>query len=209
MSDGINLELDLRDFLRGMKLAERQFDHALARALSRTAFEIRDAERREAESIFDLTPRGAKFLAGPTAYRVKPARPGELVAEVAARPATAGILAKHVQGATLTAASGDTLKAGGKVAIPVEGLRGASGRIPARLTPVKLLAPGGAGFIRGGALLARVGRKGAKRLRMVLSLTPRAKIPARFDFHRVAAETARRVFPAKVREELAKVRGPK
>ena len=204
MSD-VKLELDTRNFLRGLRLAGPKFEQALARALTKSAFEIRDVARREAEGVFTLGGRGRQLLASPTAYKVTPARPNSLTATVEARPATAGILAKHVRGAVVGAGE-DTLAVSGQRAIPLPGLRGASGRVPKRLDPAQLLARGGKGFVRGNVLLQRIGRRSARAVRVLFTLTRTARIRPKFNFPRIALETARRVWPEKARREIERIR---
>lgn len=77
--------------------------------------------------MFTLGGRGRRLLAGPTAYKVTPASPSFLTATIEARPATRAVLFKHVTGATISAASGDSLVADRQLAIPLPGLRGGSG----------------------------------------------------------------------------------
>jgi len=205
MANEIRLEIDARSFLRSLDLAKREFDKAAARALTRVGYDVRDRLRTEAEGTFQLTSRGRALLTTPSAWKVTPAQTASLVATIEARPATAGILAKHAKGG-IFGVDADTLAVQGQRAIPIAGLRGASGRVPKRLDPAQLLARGGKGFVRGNVLLQRIGRRSARAVRVLFTLTPKARIPRRFHFEEIARDTARATLPDKLRSEIAKVR---
>jgi hypothetical protein len=202
----IRLDFDTRSFDRSLARAGDAIERAAARALTRASFDVRDALLREAEGGFDLTARGRTLLAGRTAWKLTAARPDSLFATIEARPATGAILVKHARGATIfPGADADSLLADAKIAIPVIP-RGGSGRVPKRLEPVAVRAPGGRGFVAKGLVLQRVGRRRSRALRVLYTLASRVRIPRRFRFEEVVRDTARTAVPAKVRREIEKLR---
>jgi hypothetical protein len=201
----IRLDFDTRSFERNLARAGDAIERAAARALTRATFDVRDRLRSEAEGVFDLTSRGRTLLTTPSAWKVTGARPGSLFATIEARPATGAILGKHGGATIFPGADADSLLADAKIAIPVIP-RGGSGRVPKRLEPVAVRAPGGRGFVAKGLVLQRVGRRRSRALRVLYTLASRVRIPRRFRFEEVVRDTARTAVPAKVRREIEKLR---
>lgn len=198
MVDSIRLELDLLSFLRALKLTEAEVDRAMAKALTRTAFEIRDAEGREVGSVFGFAGASTReFLAGRRAFRVQGATERRLEASIFPAPKTGKILEPHEKGAVIAAGEPGRLTIAKQLATPIALKRTARGRVRRR---------GKRTFVAGHAVLQRVGKGARSAVRVLFALVPRAKFSPRFDFYRVARETALREWPKKAREEFARVR---
>ena len=67
------------------------------------------------------------------------------------------------------------------------------------------MAKGGRGFVLGRAVVTRRGRGAASKLARLFALAKTIRIEPTFDFYRAAQDTARRVFPEKVRREMEKL----
>ncbi|HEY4659060.1 MAG TPA: hypothetical protein VIH11_06095 [Gemmatimonadaceae bacterium] len=199
MAETIRLELDTAAFARTLKLAESALNRALAKAITRTAFEVRDAEAAEAGRVFEFAgPSTREFLSGRRAFRIEGARPDRLEASIFPAPRTGEILEPHVRGAVIAGGEPHRFTIEKQLATPVALKRTARGRVRGRR--------GKRTFVAGRAVLQRIGKGARSTVRVLFALVPRAKLEPRFDFYRVARDTARRHFATKVREEMAKPR---
>jgi hypothetical protein len=204
MAAEIRLELDTVAFARSLRLAEQQLNAALAKAVTRTAFEVRDAEAVEVGRVFEFAGAATRrFLTQPTgsaaAFRVDGAKPDRLTASIFPAPRTGEILKPHVRGEVIRAGEPHRLTIEKQLATPVSLKRTARGRVRGRRSQRT--------FVAGRAVLQRVGRGARSAVRVLFALVPQAKLEPRFDFYRVAREAAQRQFAIKVREEIARVRG--
>ena len=198
MANTVRLELDTRAFARSLRLTAAEVERAMVKALTRTAFEVRDAEAAEVGRVFEFAGSSTRdFLAGRRAFRIEGAKPGKLEASIFPAPKTGAILKPHEKGATVTPEQGGRLVIEHALAVPVTAKRGARGRVGRRRKR---------SFVAGRAILERVGKGARSTVRVLFALTRSAKLEPRFDFYRVARDTARSQFPRKAREELAKVR---
>jgi hypothetical protein len=204
----VTITLDTTAFRRDLaRASDAIVRRVMPKAINRTAFEILDAERTEAAHSFMFAgPATRTYLAGRGSFRFDGATADKLEARITPRQQerAQAILAKQQRGATVTPGQDESIEAGGMLAIPVGARRGARGRVRSSELPGALLRKGGRGYIRGRALLVRNRRTGD--VRVMYALAPRVTIPARFDFYRVARETALREFPRKASEEFAKAR---
>jgi hypothetical protein len=213
MAETITVELDTRAFAASLRLTEQQVNAAMAKALRRTGFEIRDAEAARVGSIFKFAgPNTRAFLTRSSgsgqAFRFEHATPSKLEESIFPAPKTGRILRDHETGATIGAdtAAGQgavakrttRLAIEGMLATPVGAKRFASGRVGRRRSR---------SFIAGRAVLQRIGKGAASTVKVLFALTKSAKLDARLDFYRTARDVARVQFPRKAREELARVRG--
>jgi hypothetical protein len=206
---------------------------ALAKAVNRTAFEVRLDEGAEIRrSLTFAGPATEGFLAQ-RGVVFDAATAADLTAIVRPNTKTEPILFDQATGPTITAAdTNQRLGLRGDLAVPVNVKRGPRGRVAPSETPGRLLhrygRPGGKrrstrGVFAGTAsaqsqaTAARrvfVNRAGtvileaiAGTLRVLYALVPRAKLEARFDFLGAAERSARQHFPLKVEDELRKVLG--
>ena len=203
MADTVRLELDTAAFLRSLKLTEAEVQRAMAKALTRTAFEVRDAEAREVGSVFEFAGAATRgFLTRASgagaAFRVDGAKPNRLEASIFPAPKTGKILEPHQKGAVIAGGEPGRLTIEKQLATPVTLKRTARGRVRGRR--------GKRTFVAGHAVLQRVGKGARSAVRVLFALVPRAKLEPRFDFYRVARETAIREWPKKAREEFSRVR---
>lgn len=196
----ISLRLDDRELRRNIRrLSDTEARRVMADALNKTSFEVLDAEKAEVRRVFEFAGASTeRFLSGRGSFRFDGARPERLESHIMPAPKTEEILAPHQAGATLRPGKGQ-LSVAGKLAIPVV-KRGARGRVSKRYEPQTVLR--GRGFVAGRALLLRQ-RRG---VRVLFALAPSVKLEQRFDFYRVARETAVRVFPEKARRAWEKLR---
>ncbi len=186
----------------------------MATALNKTAFEILDAEKAHAKHVFTFAgPQTEQFIAGRGSFVFEGATPEKLEVAIQPRAKTGGeILAEHAAGATVTTAGDERLEFAGQLVIPSqrEGrIRTARGRVPKALLPAELLKARGKrgrtrGYRAGRFIFERVKGQREGKLRHVLA--PSVKLEPRFDFYRIARETAQRVFPQKARDAFAKIR---
>ena len=173
--------------------------HALAEAINKVSFEVLDAEEEHVRGVFK-GPQTERFLA--RGLRFEGARPSRLEATILARPGREPIFFEHAVGAEIAGGQETRLELGEELAIPVGQPRGASGRVPARRTPGRLLQEGKA-FVAGRAVLER--RRGG--VRVLYALAKRARLEARFRFIETVERTAREQFAAKVRRSIEKIGG--
>ena len=200
VADTVRLELDTAAFLRSLKLTEAEVQRAMAKALTRTAFEVRDAEAAEVGRVFEFAGASTReFLAGRRAFRIQGATERRLEASIFPAPKTGAILEPHQKGAVIAAGEPGRLTIEKQLATPVALKRSARGRVRGRRASKRT-------FVAGRAVLQRVGKGARSAVRVLFALVPRAKLEPRFDFYRVARDTAMRQFPQKAREELARVR---
>jgi|SRR5688572_7356987 len=223
----VTIQLDdasVRQVARNLDLAAKEIERALAKAINRTAFEILEAERAAAREAFPTaSDRGREFLSGRGSFRFEQATPASLTAKIYPNPvgraagATSGGVPRREEILLEVARGGLVLPSSRKLsvrrhtllAVPVGEARAArakSRRLPKRLTPALLLSDQGRGFIAGDTLLERRGRKRSSRVVALFALLPRTAFDRRDFFYRVAAETARRVFPTKAIEEMRRIR---
>lgn len=191
---------------RAIRDLERAGPAVFADALNRTAFEILDAEERAIRSAFTFAgPTTARFIA--RGFQFDKATRSRLRVVIRAKPRANALLLDHVVGAQIDATDGERLAFDRRLAVPIRAnvKRSARGKVPARVNPQKVTAPGGRGFVSrsGDAILQRFGPRGA-RVRVLFALVERAKLRVRFDHVKVAAETVRREFPAKARRAIQK-----
>lgn len=211
----IEIQLDTVSFFRSLGLTAAEMDRAAARAINKTIFEMRDAEAARVGSVFKFAGEATKgFLTRTSgsgqAFRFSLATPERLEASLFPAPKAGKLLAPHERGAQRTGGEPGQFTIEGQLATPIA--PGAqTGRSPGvlRKTSRGFLRKRAKGhsFIRGKAVLERIGTGKRSRLRVLFALTKSAKLEPRFDFYRVARDTARRVFPEKMRREMAKIRG--
>ena len=133
MAETIRLELDTAAFARTLKLAESALNRALAKAITRTAFEVRDAEAAEAGRVFEFAgPSTREFLSGRRAFRIEGARPDRLEASIFPAPRTGEILEPHVRGAVIAGGEPHRFTIEKQLATPVALKRTARGRVRGR-----------------------------------------------------------------------------
>lgn len=200
----IRLSIDDRDLRRSFRrLADREMPRVAAAALNKTAFDVLDAEKAHAKSVFEFAGSATeRFLSGAGSFGFEKATPSKLVVSIGPAKKAEQILAPHQAGSTLTPASPKRLVIEGQLATPVtEG-----GRIApagARVTARGRVRKGRRGkrFIVGRAVLERT-RAGVK---LIFALSPRFQLKPRFEFYRVAEQTARLVFSDKLRREIARL----
>lgn len=192
------------DVLRALRSLERAGPGVMADALNRTAFEILDDEERAIRASFKFASgTTARFMARGFAFQKATAT--RQVVRIAAKPKANELLVDHVKGSTIRAGR-ERLSFGGKLAVPVPAnvKRSARGRVPGRLRPSTVTAPGGKGFVspRGDVVLQRTGPRKARRVRVLFALIPSAKLEERFDHVEVAERTVRRVFADRARRAI-------
>lgn len=191
----ITVSIDTREFEAAAKRLGPRIGAAMAKALNRTAFELRDAESAETRKSFTLRRLrpGFKFD-GATAQRL----------EVVFRPQeqTEHYLAQHVAGGTVSPGEGpERLTVGGEFAVPVGIQLGPRGRVPERRAPAALLKAK-RGFIAKGVLFERRGRRKARENVALYALVPQIRLDPRFAFYTTAKRTAQVQFPIKARQEF-------
>lgn len=187
---------------------EVKMPNALKEALRKVGFEMASAEADETERVFHPSARGRTlFSKGFRPTRVTQTG-DEYEVIVHAKRATDKVLKYHVPGLDVayTAATVKKLEYHSSLAIPVDVQRDAStGKVKARMKPSKILAQG-RGYISpdGRRLYVRVGRGKAGAIKLAYSLVQHARNKPRFKFFEVAARTAGREFPKKVRYVVQK-----
>ncbi len=205
MPESITLDLDTADFRRRIRtLTDREVPRVLASAMNKVAFEILDAEKSEVASIFEFAGPGTKKFFQ-SSFRFNKARTDKLTAEIFPRDRIAPILEEHQAGDSISGQDSTRLTFRGMLAIPVGAKRGLRGRVPKRLRPSVVTAPGGKGFVQGRVIRQRKGKKRTP-TRILFALVPKARLDARFNFYRVARDTALREFPKKFKRVLEKIR---
>lgn len=187
-------------------LAAHGSDRATADALNRTAFDVLEAETAHVLDVFTFAgPNTERFVS--RSFRFRKATQDAPFVDVFPLRKGEEILRTHVRGELYGPSDVEKLEVetelGRMFAVPVGVKRGASGKVPARLDPVRLLGPGGRGFVSGNVLLRRRG-KARTPVEILYALVPRAKNPPDFRFYEVARDTVRRVFAAKAARAITK-----
>jgi len=211
------ITLDTRELRRNLvKLSNQEVGRAMARALSRTALDIREAEQEHIERTFPNAGASAgRFIAG---FRSFGAKPDSLVAYVTPRgtsPTGAPskseeILLQHREGATIGPSGRvERITFRGRLAIPVNIKRGARGRVGKRRTPSALTGPGGRGFLSndGDRIFVRTGKRRYP-IRLAYVLRDSADLDPTVEFYRVAQRTAEANFTPKAKREFERIRFP-
>jgi len=218
MADRISLRFPdarLRRLIRGAD--DKLLRRVMPRALTRTAYEVRDAETKEAERVFDFAgPSTRKIMASPGAFRVTAAHPDRLVAAIRPAPINEQIILDHVRGATARAEEGERLAFGSSLAIPVTAKRGATGRVKKTERPSEVVKTRDEpvqegdrrprGFRIGDLIILRTGRGTRSKTRILYALTKTARIRPTFRFVGVAIRAAKATFNQKAIEEFRRAR---
>lgn len=215
MAGAVSIRFDTRAFERDIRrLADVDVKRVMAKALNRTAFEMREAEATEARTSFQFAgSQTREFIASPKTFVFDGATPEKLEVRLYPRPAVAQILAQQALGEQIVPGKGDTGPVfEGEFAIPYQRekrLRTGRGRLPKGMTPQALLAKRGKrgrsrGYRAGKYIFERVKGEAKSKLRFVLVTS--ADLKPLFDFYGVARRTAERVFAVKAREEFDKLR---
>lgn len=207
---GRGIQVDDKRVRRALKdLARSGAPRALADALNRTAFEIREAAGDQVGKALEFKSGSTKsFLANPKSFLVDRASPNQLEAGVFAKDRAAAVLAIHEKGGTVTDDDGRTLSLGDKVAIPVSVKPNARGRVPKSKTPSALLGSGRAFISKSGrALVERKGGRKNPRYEVAYALVDQFEDDPRLGFLRTAEQVILRVFPEKVQRALEKLLG--
>ena len=94
----ILLKIDDSDVSRALDvLSKKTMAQIMAESLTKTAFDVADAERSHAAITFEYAgPSTRQFFVGKTSMFVKFARPHDLVATVEPKRATKKILREHI-----------------------------------------------------------------------------------------------------------------
>lgn len=204
MATGITLDSDeVRRRLR--ELTDREIPRFGAEVLNKVAFEVRDELAEEADRAFDFAgPSTQKFIS--RGWRFDKATPAKLEATIFPLRTTGEIIEDHVRGDTIRA-DGERLQFGGKLAVPIAAKRGRRGRVPKRLMPGTVTAPGGKGFVArdGRFILQRYGR-GGRSIRVLYALIDSAQLEPRFDFVGSVTRRARAEIGSKARRVFEKIR---
>lgn len=205
--------VDDREVQLGIRRLMAFGPRAMAEALNKTAFELRDAEADEALRAFDFSSAStAAFVASPRSFVFSPASESALVVEFKPKDRIARLLIDHMTGRTRKTQDAKSVQVGGRprqFAAPVNVQRSGRGSVPKSLSPGALLERGSlrAGakrrtvFVIGNALVQRVRGRG---LRTLYALATTVKIEQRLRYLEVARETVRREFPIKARVAWSK-----
>ncbi len=203
MAGLVSIKLNTAAFAQQIKrFGDVDVKRVLAKGLNRTVFEMRDAETAHVGKVFEFAgPSTRSFLTKSSgsgqAFRFSLAKPDRLEASLQPAPGTARLLEPHAFGDTIRGGDEKRLTIEGQIATPVAAKRSARGRVGKRR---------GRAFVAGRAVLQRVGKGARSTVKVLFALVPQAKLAPRFDFERVARDTAQRVLAQKVREEFAKIR---
>lgn len=203
----------------------------MAEALTKTAFDVADAERQHAALVFEYAgPTTRQFFVGKTSMFVRFARPHDLVATVEPKRKTKKILREHTDRRILSELrhlivthdqKGRPLSAT-KYAIPInDATRNMRGRVKRKLDPESLLKPrpGGKSAERGyinateTAIMLRKGKKRRSKRRPaprwkytipVYRLVEEPRNPPVYEFYKVAEVQARRNITRQVVKQFRK-----
>jgi hypothetical protein len=205
----VHLRVDTREVKDSLEALRKEGPKAIADALNRTAFEVLDAEAIEVRGAFPfMAPSAARFLT--RSFVFDKATPERLVITVKPKPGAPEFLAEHAFGDVIPA-DRDRLTFNGKLAVPINVKRGASGRVPKNQTPAAILRSG-KGFATPRAILKRTGNRSNRkdgRLRgttlMYLLLERPVRLKKSLHFFEVFAKTVRAQFPKKADRVLEKI----
>lgn len=232
----IQVRIDDRDVRRGLAALGPRMGAALAKALNRTAFDVLDAERAEAQRAFPKASlRGKQLVSGRGSFRFDAARANALAVHIRPNenvPRRLEILEEHERGGIITAGAGvPRLAVSSLLAVPINEARASRrsrGVVSKRFQLSTIFGEKGRGFRAGNVVLERVGvsrreRKaaghlfgnrtqaavhgfGRSRARALYVLVPQADLPDRFRWYETAQRVAVATFPRKAAEELDKFR---
>lgn len=192
----ISVRSNVKQMSKRLKgIQRKQIPFATSLAINDTAFAVR---KRIVERTYprSFQVRNRRFPG--QVFRVKKATKRRLIGSVYDRLGRAS-LALHAKGGTKR-------PRGGSLAVPSENIkRTASGKVGKARRPRNVIQSGKAfkGKIRKDrpAIFQRTGSKGRK-LKLLYTLEPSARLRARFPFYRDAANTARRSFPNNYRRAM-------
>ncbi len=199
-----------RALQRTLRRLRREEPRIAADTLNRVAFELREAEAKEVERVFEFAGASTqRFLASPRSFVFDKATASNPQVRFMPSRKAGPILADHEGGDTISASQGaKRLVLGDRLAVPIFAKRGARGKVIKGQSLGKVLAPGGRGFVRGDKVWQRATKRFAKKsgrsLRLLYVLIPRAFLKPRFKFFEVAEKTAARELPRKYERALEK-----
>jgi hypothetical protein len=194
----LKVDSNVKEFRRSLKrIHRRQIPFATMIAINDTIFQVR---ARIVERTYPraFTVRNKRFAG--TAFRINKAKKTNLTATLYDRLDRAS-LALHATGGTKR-------PKGGSLAVPTQNVRRTgTGKIGKANRPRALIAAG-KGFkatLRKSspAIFKRKG-KGGRKLELMYSLLPTARIKARFPFEKDATATASRAFPNNFSKAMAR-----
>jgi hypothetical protein len=203
----VRISIDTRDVKDALAALRREGPKAVADAINRTMFEIRDAAQIEVASSFAFSgPNTQRFLS--KSFRFEGAKPDKLSATLYALPGSRTILERQQFGDVVKVGEKDVGPAlDAKLAIPQDVKRTASGRVPVARLPSRLLRRTKKGrsraYVAGRAVFERV--PGQQLGRFLFALATQARIKPRLDFFGVMERTAKRELPKKAARVLEKI----
>lgn len=197
----ITVKVDDRELKAATRELGPRVNAAMAKALNRTAFEMIDAEKQEAET--DFTLRRLR-----PAFRFDPATQTNLEVLFMPLPLSEKYLGQHVAGGTVTPQEGPArLEYDGLFAVPLparpETENRPRGRILKRFTPINLVKTN-RGFVASNIVFLRTSSFGRRNNIALFALVPTIDLPRRFKFYEVASATAQKWFTQKAQEEFEK-----
>jgi hypothetical protein len=203
----VRIALDDREVRNSLKALRREGPKAIADAINRTMFELRDAEQVEVSGAFLFSgPNTQRFLS--RSFRFQGATATKLSATLYVLPGSRTILERQQFGDTVRLGEEDVGPGfDAQLAVPQDIKRTASGRIPAARLPKRLLLRTRKGrsraYIAGRAVFERI--PGQRLGRFLFALATQARIKPTLDFFVVAERTARRELPKKANRVLEKL----
>jgi hypothetical protein len=203
-----NAKIKTKGFVSSLKKLERQGRPIQAKALSKTAFDVRDDLRRHIRSRLDFaSPSTSKFVS--EGVRASPAKPNKLVARVFTLKKSTAFIAPLLKPEQRTEKTGANLTAGKQIAIPVGISKNKRGKVPKRLTPGALLDQTGGGatgfVVRDEFIFRRTGRGKSKAVKLAFVLKDKIKVPEKLAFFETAEKSAKLRMPQQVKKALARL----